>query len=52
MKIPSVHNSYHAPAVEDQVSTHEIDPLRCQGHLVLLYQAIRAIQTLPLGTGK
>jgi hypothetical protein len=52
MKILCLHNSCHAHAIEDQVSTHEIDPLRCHGRQVLLYQGIPAVQTLPKGEGE
>jgi hypothetical protein len=52
MKILSLHNSHHTPAVEDHVFAHEIDPLRRHGHQVFLYQGIPAQQTPPLGAGE
>jgi hypothetical protein len=52
MKILSLHNSYHTSAVEEQVSAHEIDPLRYHERQVLLYQGIPAVQTLPPGAGE
>lgn len=52
MKIPSLYNSYHTPAIEDQVFAHKIDPLCCLGHQVLLYQGFPAIHTLLLGAAE
>jgi hypothetical protein len=52
MKILSLHNSNHAPGIEDQVFAQETDLQRCHGHQVLLYQGIPAVQTVPAGAGE
>jgi hypothetical protein len=49
MKILCLHQSYQTLAVEEQVSAHEIDPLRNYRHQVLFDQGIPAVLTLPLG---